>query len=287
MNKKKVKYVLYFKSVIVIILICFVISLLLKSPSNNRDWNDDQVLLQYGNFDNINPNLIHIKNIRNISYFNTTNFIVSYYNKTFDISKIKKAYFIVEPFAFGDRLAHTFMSFEFEDDNFTSISVEIRKEKGESFSPFKGLIREYEIMYLIGDEKDLVKLRSNYRNDSVYLYPVNTSVENVRSLFVDMIKRTNELKNTPEFYNSITNTCTTALVEHANKLKEEKISKLKIAILFPGFSDKLLYELGLIEVPSSMQNSSIEKLRDYYKINDRAILCNDCNEFEVKIREFE
>jgi hypothetical protein len=118
----------------------------------------------------------------------------------------------VEPFSGIPGSAHTLLSFEFENDIFVAISVEIRKEKGESYHPAKGLFDQYELMYVIGDEKDLIKLRANYRKDTVFLYPIKAEVEDIRSLFLDMIARTNKLKEKPEFYNTLTNTCTTNIV---------------------------------------------------------------------------
>jgi len=127
-------------------------------PSNERVWNTDQEILPYAE---IKDNFVSIYNIRNFSYASTTSYTPNYYDKTFDLNKIKKVWYVVEPFSGIPGSAHTFLSFEFEGDTFVSISVEIRKEKGESFHPIKGLFNKYELMYVIGDERDLIKLRSN------------------------------------------------------------------------------------------------------------------------------
>ncbi len=248
------------------------------TPSNDREWAPDQVVLPYAEFED---NLVHIYNIRNFNYETTTDYEVNYYDKTFDLNKIKAVYYVVEPFSGFAGAAHTFLSFEFEDNNFIAISIEIRKEKGEEFSAIKGLFKQYEIMYVIGDERDLIKLRSNYRNDLVYVYPVRTTTEKVRSLFVDMITKTNKLKTEPEFYNTLTNACTISIMKHVNKISPKRIP-LKIEAILPENSDKIVYELGLLDT-----DLPFEEARKKYLINDRAKKYADSPDFSVKIRTTE
>jgi hypothetical protein len=188
---KWLKRIFYFFLIIVALIIgLFIIVHFSTKASNDRDWNDDQDILPTAE---VTDNLVSIHNIRNFSYASTTSYTTNYYDKVFDLNKIKKVWYVVEPFSGIPGSAHTFLSFEFEGDQFVSISVEIRKEKGESFHPIKGLFNTYELMYVIADERDVIKLRSNYRKDLVYLYPVKTSKEKVRELFLDMIERTNNL----------------------------------------------------------------------------------------------
>lgn len=266
---------------ILFLIVCLVIALTIAhfvtTASNDRKWNDDQKVLPYAE---INNNLVSIHNIRNFSYTSTTSYIPNYYDKIFDMSKIKKVWYVVEPFSGIPGSAHTFLSFEFEGNQFVSISVEIRKEKGEAFDPIKGLFNKYELMYVIADEQDVIKLRSNYRKDLVYLYPVKTTEEKSRALFLDMINRTNALKDHPEFYNTITNTCTTNIVAHVNKITPKRVPFFNLRILFPANSDKLAYDLGLIDT-----NLSFEDARTRYFINDRAMKYANDPDFSVKIRE--
>ncbi len=259
-----------------IAIVALTITQLVTKPANDRNWNNDQNILPYAEIKN---NLISIHNIRNFSYASTTSYTPNYYDKTFDLNKIKRAWYIVEPFSGIPGSAHTFLSFEFEDDQFVSISVEIRKEKGEEFHPIKGLFNKYELMYVIADERDVIKLRSNYRKDLVYVYPAKTTKEKTQTLFLDMIKRTNDLKDKPEFYNTITNTCTTNIVNHINKITPRKVPFFTLRILLPANSDKLAYELGLIDT-----NLTFEKARVRYFINDRAEKYADDPDFSTKIR---
>lgn len=275
---KWLKRIFYFFLIAVALITClFVIVHFSTKASNDRNWNDDQNILPTAE---IKGNLVSIHNIRNFSYTSTTNYTRAYYDKTFDLNKIKKVWYVVEPFSGIPGSAHTFLSFEFENNQFVSISVEIRKEKGETYDPIKGLFNKYELMYVIADERDVIKLRSNYRKDLVYVYPVKTTTDKARELFLDMVKRANDLSQHPEFYNTITNTCTTNIVRHVDKITPNKVPLFNLRILLPANSDKLAYELGLIDTDLSFENA-----RTRYFINDKAIKYADDLDFSVKIRQ--
>ncbi len=276
---KKIFYVIFF--LLTILVVGFIYFKVLTKPSNTRAWTDDQSILPYAE---INDHLVNIHNIRNFKYDSDTSYVKNYYDKTFDLNKLEKIWYIVVPFSGIPGSAHTFLSFEFEDDEFVSISVEIRKEKGESFGPIKGLFNKYEIMYVIADEKDVVKLRTNYRKDKVYAYPVKTTKEKAQSLFLEMINRANELSIKPEFYNTLINTCTSNIVSHVNKVTPDRVPFFNLKILFPANSDKLANELGLLDIPSSF-TSFEEEVRPKYFISEKAIKYADDPEFSKRIRE--
>lgn len=140
------------------------------------------------------------------------------------------------------------------------------------------MFKQYELMYVFGDEQDLIKLRSNYRNDSVYLYPIKITKEKMKSLFLDIVKRANELKESPEYYNTLTSTCTTNIVSHVNTISPKRIP-LSLKVLAPGYSDKLAYDLGLIDT-----NLTFLKAREHFLINDLANKYGNASDFSTKIR---
>lgn len=254
----------------------FIIHMFIK-PTNNADWSLDQAVLSYAK---IEGDTVTIYNIRNFRYASTTDYTPDYYDGVFDLNKIKAVYYIVEPFSGIPGSAHTFLSFEFEGDKFVAISVEIRKKKGQAYHPIKGLLNQYELMYVIADERDAIKLRTNYRKDLVYVYPARTSKEKMRELFLDMIKRANYLKDNPEFYNTLTNTCTTNIVRHINAISPGSVPIFRWQIFFPRASDKLAYDLGLLDT-----DLSFEKAREKFFINDRAEKYADDPAFSVRIRQ--
>lgn len=250
---------------------------ILVRPSLDRDWTPDQAVLARAE---ISGNTVSITNIRNINYRTTSDYDVRYYDKTFDLDKLESVWYMVEPFSgHGAGAAHTLLSFGFEGGDYVAISVEIRKEKGESFSPVKGILRQYELVYVIADERDVIKLRSNYRKDDVFLYPVITSKERMQKLFVSMLLRAGKLATEPEFYNTLTSTCTTNLVAHVNEMVPGRIP-FSYKVLMPAYSDELAREIGLID-----NTLSIEELRAKYKINDRALQYAYDPLFSQRIRE--
>ncbi|MES2471140.1 MAG: DUF4105 domain-containing protein [Patescibacteria group bacterium] len=261
--------------IILVLVLFYILTTLVIRPSNDRAWNLDQEILPYAE---VHGNLVNVHNIRNFTYASTTDYVPAYYDKVFDLSKLKRVYYVVEPFTDFVGAAHTFLSFEFEGDNFVAVSVEIRKEKGESFSALKGLFRQYELMYVIADERDVVKLRSNYRKDLVYVYPVKASPEDGKKLFLDIIERVNGLRYEPEFYNTLTNTCTTNIADHVNDITPRRIPG-SLDILFPAASDRLALKLGLLDT-----DLPLEAARAKYLINDKALKYADDPMFAAKIR---
>lgn len=276
--KKVIRYVSFVLLYITLaIFLSIVVTQLMTTPSNNREWNLDQVILPHIT---IGTSTVSIENIRNFTYASTTSYTPRYYTKTFNLNDLKKVWYVVEPFSGIPGSAHTFLSFEFDNDQFVSISVEIRKEKGESFHPIKGLFNQYELMYVIADEQDVVKLRSNYRKDLVYVYPIRTTQEKAQGIFLDMLKRAQTLEKEPEFYNTLTNTCTTNIVHHVNTITPHRVPFFNLRILFPANSDRLAYDLGLIDT-----DLPFEKAREKFYINDKALKYAQDTNFSRKIRE--
>jgi len=248
---------------------------LLTPARTDRDWNTDQAILPGISIDG---DIISIKNIRNFEYRTTTDYTPGYYDRTFNIGDIESVWYMVEPFSGNSGAAHTLLSFGLSDGTYLSVSVEIRKEKGESFSPVKGLLRQYELMYVIADERDVVKLRSNYRHDQVFLYPIKADSKKVQALFLGMLERAQKLQDEPEYYNTLTSTCTTNIVSHINDLVPGRIP-YDLRVLLPAHSDALAHQLGLIDT-----DLGLEEARLKFNINKRAEEHADSPDFSAKIR---
>jgi hypothetical protein len=249
-------------------------------PSNARTWARDQTRLASATFEG---DLVHVKDIRNFHYRSTTDYDPAWYDKTFDLRKLESLWFLVEPFDEGKGAAHTLMSFGFAGPagpEYLAVSVEIRKEVGEEFSVVKGILRQYELMYVVGDERDLIQLRSNYRKDDVYLYPIRAPKERIRAMLAGMLERANRLREEPEFYNTLTNTCTTNIVRHVEEVAPGRVPRFRREVILPGYSDRLAYDLGLLDT-----DLPFEKARERFKINERALRAEASPDFSVKIRE--
>jgi hypothetical protein len=264
------------KYLAITVLLSVLIVYVLVRPTNTANWSPDQQVLPSAV---ISGNVVTIDNVRNFRYTSENDYTPDYYTGTYDVSKIKTVDYIVEPFGDFSGAAHTFLSFGFEDGKYVAISVEIRKKKGQTFSPWLTFLKQYELMYVVADEQDVVKLRTNYRKDNVYMYPTRIDQTHAKQLFLSMIKRVNELHDKPEFYNLLTNTCTTNIVRHVNEISEVKVP-FSYRVLMPGYSDKLAYDLGLLDT-----TLPYDKIRERYKINDKAMKYVDDKDFSTKIRE--
>jgi Domain of unknown function (DUF4105) len=260
---------------IALVIAAVVIATRFVKPSNDRDWSLDQAVLASAE---IRPPFVTIRNIRNFEYESTEKFTPRYYDRTFDLRKLDSVWFVVEPFG-RPGAAHTFVSFGFGDDQYVAVSIEIRREKGETFSALKGLLRQYEVMYVIGDERDLILLRTNHRKDPVFLYRVNTTQEKIQQMFLSMLGRANALRTRPEFYNTLTNTCTTNLMHHVNAVAADRVP-FHPAVLLPAGSDRLAYDLGLLD-----RTFTFEETRRRAQINEKAEKWAKAEDFSRRIRE--
>ena len=170
------------------------------------------------------------------------------------------------------------LSFEFSDGQRVVMSVEIRKEVGETFENFKGMFRGYELYYVWADEKDVIRLRTNYRLDNVYLYELDMAEENVQKLFIEATRRTNQLKETPEFYNLLVNNCTTNIAKMLQIVYNKPII-VDWRYLAPAYAEGLSMKYGLIK------GTSIEEVRKNHNISPNALKCGDCKDYSGAIRE--
>ena len=246
-------------------------------PSLDRDWKVEHAVLPEIRIDG---NEVHVKNVRSFVYRSADDFDPRYVDRTYHLDQLETVWFVLSPFREDWRgPAHSFLSFGFADSTFVSVSVEARKEVGENYSVWRGLVNTYELLYVIGEETDLVALRAVHWNDDVFVYPIATSEERVRELFLDMMTRAQQLAVRPEYYNTAWNNCTTNLYDHVEKLAPDSWS-WDWRLLLPGYSDKLPYELGLIAT-----DLSLDEARERYRVNDKAKAAFGDPRFSILIRE--
>jgi hypothetical protein len=246
-----------------------------RTPTNNRDWSPNQAVLSTADFDG---NLVTIHNIRNSEYRTANDYTVRHYDKTFDLEKLDSVDFLVVPFPDVPGGAHTFLSFGFDAADYVAVSVEVRRQKGEEFNPVKALVKQPEIMYVVGDERDLIGLRTNHWLSDVYMYRAQASREQMRALLVGMLERANKLAREPEFYNLLTNNCTTNIMRHINQLSPNRVP-YNYQVLLPAYSDRLAYSLNLIKI-----DQNFERTRQEARINEPAYVFRDDPDFSTKIR---
>lgn len=249
---------------------------LFQKPSNRRDWSADQVVLPSIRFEG---DMVAVSGIRDCRYRSTTDFSVSHLEGHYDLRRLERLDFFIEPFTGWRGLAHTFLSFGFDDGRQLAVSIEVRREQGEEFNLLGALTRQFELMYVVATERDLVGLRTVHRGNPVYLYPIRAEPDRIRQMMVAMLGRANSLGARPEFYNGVCNTCTTNIVRHLNEVSDRRVPWWNLRVLFPGYSDRLAYGLGLID-----SQRSIESNRDSFEIGEVARASIDDPEFSLRIR---
>jgi hypothetical protein len=211
-------------------------------PSNHRNWKANMAQLPYAR---LRDEEVRVFNVRNCTYLDEDTYVVHYEDRRYRLPEVESVDFIVVPFKQMPSLAHTMLSFGFRDGSYLGVSVEVRLEEGESYSPLSGAARQYEIMYVVADERDLIRLRTEQRGDEVYIYRSHATPEQAQALFVDVLRRVNQLKKQPEFYDTFTNNCTTNIVTHINRL-QPGLLPWDIGVLLPGYSDRTAYSRGLL-----------------------------------------
>ena len=245
-------------------------------PSNFRDWSPQFSRLSHAEV--LPDGRIRVVNVRNSKYLTEQDFVLDYEDRTIFIPDIRSVDFIVVPFKGAEFMAHTMLSFGMVDGTWLSVSAEIRTERGEKYNPVLGVSRQFELTYVVADERDLIRLRTRHRDADVYLYQTTATPEKAQALFLDMMQRVNQLAEQPEFYHTITNNCTTNVLNHVNRLRDTRIA-YSWQVLLPGFSDEFAYELGLLD-----NRVPFEQLKQNARINDLAEQFYDDPHFSQRIR---
>lgn len=222
-----------------------------KRPSHDRDWVVSVSKLPRVTIDG---NQARIRNIRNFDYRTENDFSVRYFDKTFDLNKLTTIDYALSYWDGNEAVAHTILSFGFTDGEYLAVSVETRLEKGEPQTTLRGLFREYELIYVLGDERDLIRLRTNFRKEDMFLYPTIIDKENVRKLFKVIMERVNNIGLNPEFYNTLSQSCLSSLLSDFKKVMAAR-SFFDLRRIQNGYSDKMLYENGWIDSKLSFEDT--------------------------------
>ena len=206
---------------------------------------------------------VHIVGVRAFAYDPAGSVAQRYVDRTYDLSLLRRVWFGLSPFAEWRGPAHTFVSFEFADSQFVSVSVEARKEMGESYSPWLGMLRRYELLVVIGEEADVIGLRSQVWRAPVYLYPGRAMPEQAQQLFLALLDRAESLRLNPEYYHTVLNNCATNLAAAINAVTPGRLP-WGWALLLPGYADGYAYNHGLLAI-----DGPPERVRARYLINGR------------------
>ena len=243
------------------------------SPSHDRRWRPEVAVMPRATIDG---DRVRITGVRNFEYRTLNDFTVRYEEREVQLSHLTGLDFFVSYWSEG-LVGHTFLSFIFDNAQALSISIQTRPEVGEGFNPVGSLFKQFELIYVVGDERDLVRVRTNYRNETVYLYRLNSSPDNVRRLFTVYLERINELADRPEFYHLLSNSCTINIIRYANAAG--RAGRFDIRHVFNGLIDNYLYYSGRMNT-----TLPFDELRRRSQINETARAADDAPDFSERIR---
>jgi hypothetical protein len=246
----------------------------LHKPSNHRDWQPDLAVLPSAT---IAGDRITLHNIRNCDYRTETEFTVQHYDKTFDLNSLTSVDLFLVDWGLGS-VVHTMLSFGFNDQAYVAISIEARKEQGEGYSTLRGFFRQYELTYVVADERDVVRLRTNYRQgETVYLYRIRGDKALFREVFIDYFRSINQLKDDPAWYNALLSNCTSVLRGHTRPYFRKVLWDWRL--LANGYADEMAYENGLLDT-----SLPFAELKRQSIINPKATAADRDPDFSLRIR---
>ena len=254
-------------------------------PRNDRVWATDQAQPTRIAIDDDD---VTIENFRDFKYRSETDYDASWLTKRFSLSQIQSVWLIVQRFTSSEGLAHIFLSFELatgeeQPSEYFSLSIEIHREVGETFGPIKGLYRNYEITHVVGDERDLIGVRTVHRpDDRVYLYRLNATPEQSQELFRRFADRIEELQQQPEFYHTLLNNCANGITRQTYQRTETPIRWMDYRIILPGYAADYAFANGLIG--DSTRDQTFEELQQHSRIDQKARTAGITDNFSQDIR---
>jgi hypothetical protein len=213
------------------------------TPGPDLDWAPEQARVPHVE---IKGDKIHVGNVRNFTWHTATDFTPGYYNHVYDLNALDSVFYVVASMPAWEGVAHVFVCFSFSDGQHVAISVEGRRVKGQPYRLIPSMFRQFQLIYVVGDERDVVGLRGAIWKKPVYFYPVRTTPERKRAIFLDMLERAHSLEERPEFYHLITNNCMNNITYHLRRLGGRPLP-FDLQVLLTGLSDRVFYYLGYID----------------------------------------
>ena len=247
----------------------------LLAPRNDRDWQPDVARLATADIDG---DLVTIRNLRVFDYRSETDFTEHWDVRTYDLSRIQGLDLLLSYWG-SPAIAHTILSWDFGEGRHLAISIETRKEKGEEYSAVRGFFRQYELIYIAADERDIVRLRPNYRGEEAYLYRLNGTPERARAILLDYLVTMNRLAEEPRWYNALTHNCTTTIRMHTQHSAPEP-PPFDWRVLANGYADQMLYERGVLDT-----SVPFDVLKARSRINERSKAADQDPAYSERIRQ--
>jgi len=247
------------------------------TPTLDKDWAADVAQISHGEIEG--DNLV-MYNVRNFDYRSVDDFDQNWATRTYNLNNLQGLDLFLSYWA-SDHIAHTILSWDFGDDGHLAVSIETRKDKTQSYSAVKGFFKQFELAYIAADERDIIRLRTNFRKERVYLYRFQISNEQVLDLLKDYLKEMNRLVAEPEFYNALTRNCTTTIKIHTDAIRPDKPPPLDWRLIASGHVDELLYDRGNVST-----TVPFKELRNASRVDLKMQQEEGREDFSKKMREY-
>ena len=242
--------------------------------SHDRPWRPEVAVMPRAIVDG---DRVRFTGVRNFEFRSRTDFTPRYEEREVSLSHLTGVDFYVSYWSEGV-VGHTFLSFLFDNAPPLSVSIETRPEVGEGFDPLASMFKQFELIYVVGDERDIVGLRTDHRDEEVFLYHTVISPEFARRLFMVYAKRINQLADRPEFYHLLSNSCTINIVRYANAAG--RAGSFDFRHLLNGLIDRYLYAAGVVDT-----SLPFDELRRRSRITQTAQRAGDGPDFPARIRD--
>lgn len=248
----------------------------IMTPDPNQDWAPEHARVPVVK---IEGDQVHVANVRNFTWRSRTEYTEGFYDRVYDLNAIRSIYYLVVPLPTIDGVAHVFVCFGFADGQHVAVSVEGRRVKDRPYQVIPSLFNQYQLIYVIGDERDVVGVRGAVWKLPVRFYPATSTQERKRALFIDMMRRAHDLEESPEYYNLITNNCMNNITDHLRTLGYRPLPP-DWQLLLTGFSDRAAFDLGYIDT-----DLTFEQARRAFRIDEWMLTAPLDESFSLRLRE--
>lgn len=243
-------------------------------PQHDRDWQADVARLPHGE---INGDTLVLHNVRNFHYRDKTDFDAQWETRSYDLSGITSLDLFLSYWD-SPHIAHTILSWGFANGDHLAVSIEARKDKTQAYSSIKGFFKQFTLVYIAADERDLIRLRTTIRKEEVYLYPlIKVTPDRARALLESYVRHMNELSQAPQFYHALWMNCTSTISLHT-RIVVPDIPVYDWRLIANGHIDKLLFEYGAIR-----NDLPFEEVRKTSRVDLRMQELDD-TEFSIRLR---